>query len=286
MSNKLNIKYVIIILSLAFLIIFSVLALYNYKQINDSNYEYNYWIDKTPETSEEIAEKESTIEKFNEEEQTHRLRNSVYITSITSFFCLLVFIISSVWVFREKSKQNQEEEISRLKEMNVKRTCEHCGAKLKIDDEFCPKCGKRTVLRSFKSDKKLSMLSSSYLAIGSVSLFLFVYFIGKVLYYSFSYYSYIYSDFDLIVSILLLLIGGTSIIIGYRGFINSKNYSKFLVIMGLSLVIISLVYILIKIITGEYFELNSLILNLEFIVLLVPTIIVLVITLMYWDRLP
>ena len=152
--------------------------------------------------------------------------------------------------------------------------CRKCGAELSQGNEFCGKCGERVVQQTMLIDKKRMAIQSFYLALGSISAFLFLIYISNLFDYAFNEYM---SYFPLKYFILSFLALPTTIllIITYHGFFHSKRYARFTGLVGcILLIIFSILW------TESYY-----ISNIVPIILLIFVIALLVLTLIYWRKL-
>ena len=166
--------------------------------------------------------------------------------------------------------------------------CKKCGAEINENDEFCRKCGVKAVLETFLFDKKLIIIQSFYLALGSISLYLFLdYLITLVYYSSFEWYD-TYDVAPIQIYIILTLLAGIFLIFAYYGFLHQKKrlYPRFTGVVGCGLFFANLLYTIYETVTGEYFVLGE-----QWLVILLPCILLvlsmifLFATLICWERL-
>ena len=152
--------------------------------------------------------------------------------------------------------------------------CRKCGAELTPGNEFCGKCGERVIQKTMFIDKKRIIVQSFYLALGSIAAFIFL------IYFEFflEYGSYVdMADFSLkyFIFLILALPSAIFLIITYHGFLNSKRYARFSGLGGCILLIILSIFW-----TEIYYGSNF-----TQIILLISSIILLVLTLIFWRKL-
>lgn len=147
-------------------------------------------------------------------------------------------------------------------------------------------------------DKKRA-LYSFYLALGSISLYLCISFIGSIASYLISE-SELYThglaaenSFDATVywiGFIITLIAGTLLVLSYHGFIHSRKYPRFTGVVGCVVLILGFFYYVYYFITvyEEGFGSAAPILitsRLGQVSLSVTSVILLVLTLIYWKKL-
>jgi len=164
--------------------------------------------------------------------------------------------------------------------------CKKCGAELDENDEFCRKCGATVVLETFLFDKKLIIIPSFHLALGSISLYLFLNYVATYVYYSVKFHDPFDTLFQIII--ILMLLASIFLISAYYGFIHQKKrlYPRFTGVIGCSLFLMSTICEIFRTVTTGSFVLGE-----HWFYILLPcivlifTLVFLFATLIFWKRL-
>jgi hypothetical protein len=141
------------------------------------------------------------------------------------------------------------------------------------------------------------IIYSSYLALGSIALYLCVSYIGTICanYLAESSNKGIgpvdpFNATGYWIGFIISLIAGILLILSYRGFMHSRKYPRFTGIIGCVTLVLGFSYVVCKFISvygGIYLEATavSIAANLGGISLSIASVILLVITLIFWKKL-
>ena len=138
---KNRIKIIIIIVSLILMLVCSIWAISTYIQNSEINNNYHYWENRIPNNYEETLEKEKAINEFNEQKESHLLRNIVYIGGILAIVSGIIFLINVFSMVRIKSKQDEKikQTYGEIHSDNS-RVCPNCSRSIPVDARICPYC--------------------------------------------------------------------------------------------------------------------------------------------------
>jgi uncharacterized membrane protein len=149
-------------------------------------------------------------------------------------------------------------------------------------------------------DKKiLTIISSYYLAIGSIALFISFSCISFIIYYYLPYeppnsnnisITYAFSFTTYWLTFMIMLIAGILLILSYHGFINHKNYSKSIGIFGCIILTLTFLYYIYYFGTNwsEYLQFASpsyITIKIGHVLLGLASVILLSLTTKFWKKL-
>lgn len=149
------------------------------------------------------------------------------------------------------------------------------------------------------NEKIVGMVSALYLALGSISLYLCISFIGFIAYYYLPFktvtpgntsVTYVFNLTGYELVIIITLVVGILLILSYHGFLHSRRYPRFTGIFGCGVLVTSFLYYAYDFIAvgREYLGVappSYIVAKVGQLSLGIASIILLVLTLIYWKKL-